>query len=156
VSGFINPHFLKYDSTSHFAKWIQYIIIQSVNDRLEITDFEPIIGSPGPGSDAKWLGGVEVIKRGARHGLGLVQRDSLVYKSSFISTEKEHMGIAPPATKEGDIVCVLLGHRVPVILRQVEDHYIFIGDCFVYGLMDGEALQDFMEGKAVLQEFNIH
>jgi hypothetical protein len=50
---------------------------------------------------------------------------------------------------------VLLGYSVPVILRLVGDHYLFVGDCFAYGLMDGEALLDFAEGKAVLQEFTI-
>lgn len=141
---------------SRFGEWICDIIGRSNMECLEITDFEPILGSPNLGSDIMWRGEIDVIKRGAQHIQGLVQRYSRVCKSSFILTDKEHMGLAPPTTKEGDIVCVLLGYEVPVILRQVEDHYVFIGDCFVYGQMDGEALVDFMEGKAVLEEFNIH
>jgi len=65
------------------------------------------------------------------------------------------MGLASSGTKAGDIVCVVLGHSVPVILCQVEDYYLLVGDCFVYGLMDGEALQDFVEGNVVLEEFTI-
>jgi len=64
------------------------------------------------------------------------------------------MGLAPSVTREGDIICVLLGYSLPVILRPVEDHYL-LAICFVYGLMYGEALQDFVEGKAVLEEFAI-
>jgi hypothetical protein len=67
---------------------------------------------------------------------------STISMQSFILTEKEYMGLASPATKEGDIVCVLFGYQAPVVLRPVDDCYIFIGDCFVFGLMDREALQD--------------
>jgi hypothetical protein len=77
-------------------------------------------------------------------------------KSSFILIEKEYMDLVLSATQEGDIVFVLLSYQVPVILRLVEDYYIFISYCFVYRLMDGEALQDFKEGKAVLEEFAIY
>ena len=46
---------------------------------------------------------------------------------------------------------MLFGYQVPDILRLVDDRYIFIGDCFVYGLMDGEALQGLTDGKAVVK-----
>lgn len=55
-------------------------------------------------------------------------------------------GIGPPATEAGDVVCILLGCSVPCILRQkefphmTEQFYEFIGEAFVLGEMDGEAI----------------
>jgi Heterokaryon incompatibility protein (HET) len=134
-----------WDPSSDFAKLMYYI-----DTRAKDADFEPFIGS-----QHKWLGEVDITKRGAMHCVGLVRQFSNLEKMSFILTEKEYMGLAPCVVQEGDIVCVLLGYSVPVILRLVGDHYLFVGDCFAYGLMDGEALLDFAEGKAVLQEFTI-
>jgi hypothetical protein len=67
------------------------------------------------------------------------------------------MGIGPRTTVEGDRVYVFNGSKVPFIVRgdgqigdsdgvssahgdtSVKDGSRLIGDCFVYGLMDGEA-----------------
>jgi hypothetical protein len=144
-----------FDPSSHFAKWMGHIAIQSQNGCLDITDLEPFIGKHGSGSEIKWCGEIEIENRGALHCLQLAEQLNEIRKMSFILTERDYMGLAPPGTKIGDIVCVLLGYKVPIILRQVEDHYLLVGDSFVYGLMDGEALQDFIEGNVVLTEFTI-
>jgi hypothetical protein len=49
-------------------------------------------------------------------------------------------GLGPQDTKVDDYVCILHGCSVPVILRQEEDYWLLIGECFVYSLMDGEAM----------------
>lgn len=55
-------------------------------------------------------------------------------------------GLAPPKTANGDIICILFGCSVPVVLRKCEpnnamdDKYTFVGECYVHGMMDGEAL----------------
>ena len=60
---------------------------------------------------------------------------------SFISTREGYIGLAPKTTKVGDIVCVLLGSSTPMVLRATEDgHYKVVGQCYVHGLMYGEAL----------------
>lgn len=45
--------------------------------------------------------------------------------------------------RAGDAVCVLLGGNMPLVLRPVHEHgaYTYIGQAFVHGIMDGEALQ---------------
>lgn len=54
------------------------------------------------------------------------------------------LGLAPKAAKQGDIICILFGCSVPVLLRkrgeEHEDGYIFIGECYLHGVMDGEAV----------------
>jgi hypothetical protein len=50
----------------------------------------------------------------------------------------------------GDIVCVLFGGKTPCCLRQADDRYILVGECYVHGLVNGEAIQ-FMD-KGALNE----
>ncbi|KAF2833464.1 hypothetical protein CC86DRAFT_389698 [Ophiobolus disseminans] len=50
------------------------------------------------------------------------------------------IGIGPHAMKEGDIVVILFGGRVPYILRPIGMSYKYIGECYVPGLMNGEAV----------------
>lgn len=52
------------------------------------------------------------------------------------------LGLGPENTAKGDIVCILNGCSVPVILRQKNDGWSLVGECFVYGLMDGEAMKN--------------
>jgi hypothetical protein len=56
------------------------------------------------------------------------------------------VGLGPSKTKEGDLIAVLYGCSVPVILRPVHDpsndaqDYEFIGEAYIHGKMDGEAI----------------
>jgi hypothetical protein len=55
------------------------------------------------------------------------------------------VGLGPPGTEKGDEVCILFGCSVPVILRHIrlengDNYYKFIGEAFIYGQMEGEAL----------------
>lgn len=47
--------------------------------------------------------------------------------------------LCPSDVERGDKICVLYGCSVPVILRQVNAYHILIGECFVHGIMEGEA-----------------
>jgi len=42
-----------------------------------------------------------------------------------------------------------------VILRPVGNDYEFIGDCYLDGIMYGEAVESFREGEAQLQSFEL-
>jgi len=76
----------------------------------------------------------------------------------FFLTKSGYMGIGPRTTVVGDKVHVFKGGNVPFIVRKdglviadgdgnvsdpsitsVGDSFRLVGDCFVYGLMDGEA-----------------
>jgi hypothetical protein len=51
------------------------------------------------------------------------------------------MGLGPPLAESGDIVCVLLGAPVPFVLREyAQGKYFLIGECYMDGFMDGQAL----------------
>ncbi|KAK3367680.1 heterokaryon incompatibility protein-domain-containing protein [Podospora didyma] len=52
------------------------------------------------------------------------------------------MGLAPPRTKVGDVLCVMPGFEMPLLLRRCQNNqneYEFVGVCYVHGIMDGEA-----------------
>ncbi|TVY14775.1 Heterokaryon incompatibility protein 6, OR allele [Lachnellula arida] len=61
-------------------------------------------------------------------------------RAFFISTSG-YMGVGPKAPEEGDMICVIPGCNVPLLIREEGDHHLLVGECFVWGLMDGEALQ---------------
>ncbi|PVH77082.1 HET-domain-containing protein [Cadophora sp. DSE1049] len=60
---------------------------------------------------------------------------------SFIITLKGYIGLAPLNTEIGDTVTVLEGGSVPFVLRALDEGgYKFIGESYVHGIMEGEAL----------------
>ncbi|KAH7407545.1 heterokaryon incompatibility protein-domain-containing protein [Cadophora sp. MPI-SDFR-AT-0126] len=59
-------------------------------------------------------------------------------------SQKPLFGLGSNEVRVGDMVCILFGCSVPVLLRQMMQHkapeYLFIGECYVHGMMDGEAV----------------
>lgn len=65
-------------------------------------------------------------------------------------TKKSHIGAAPLSSRVGDAVCILAGGNVPYILRKhgrpgsldaENTLYKLVGECYVHGVMHGEALE---------------
>ncbi|CAG8949911.1 hypothetical protein HYFRA_00004241 [Hymenoscyphus fraxineus] len=85
---------------------------------------------------------------------------SATIRRRFFRTKNGHFGLGPPKTQRGDCVYVLLGGQTPFILRPAGGRsirrdrnypmlghqkvacYEVIGDCYVDGLMNGEAMGD--------------
>jgi hypothetical protein len=63
------------------------------------------------------------------------------------------IGVGPTAAKEGDVLCVLYGCKVPVILRPRGEYYTVIGDACLSHFMYGEALNGRAEGVGELRDF---
>ncbi|KAJ3548806.1 hypothetical protein NM208_g819 [Fusarium decemcellulare] len=89
---------------------------------------------------------------------------SLSHRRGFV-TKNGWMGLGPRVAQPGDIVAILFGGKVPYILRPVDDHYLFVGECYVHGIMQGELVSQCQGGDttsgggprsyAVLKEFEI-
>lgn len=58
----------------------------------------------------------------------------------FLITKSGFIGLAPPLAVPGDIVVILLGAPVPHVLRRKDGYYTLVGECYVHGVMGGEAL----------------
>ena len=82
-------------------------------------------------------------------------RSNLLHRNLIIS-ERGYIGLGPIVTRKSDMICILYGCSVPVILRKVGDHYLFIGECYVQGLMDGQALELLQMGTAREVKFDLH
>lgn len=73
------------------------------------------------------------------------------YRRFFI-THDGSMGLAPTRSRKDDIVCVLYGCSVSIALREEEKgRFSFIGECFLHGFMDGEAIEILKAGD--LEEY---
>ncbi|KAF2139895.1 uncharacterized protein K452DRAFT_253498 [Aplosporella prunicola CBS 121167] len=66
--------------------------------------------------------------------------DRATFGRALFTTKLGYMGIGPRSTWPGDRVAVLLGGRTPYVLRSAwGGKFKFVGECFVHGLMQGEA-----------------
>jgi hypothetical protein len=70
----------------------------------------------------------------------------------LFGTRDGYIGLGDITLQGGDLVCVLFGGKMPFVLRQVEGGYRFIGECYVHGIMLGEALE---EGRRRSQCFDL-
>jgi hypothetical protein len=61
---------------------------------------------------------------------------------SFFFTSGNYIGLGPNCAEKGDVLCIVLGCPVPILIRPDVDDYRLVGPCYVYGLMDGEAVRD--------------
>lgn len=71
---------------------------------------------------------------------------------------KTTIGMAPLATMQGDLICILMGCSVPVILRTVPSFprlYRFVGEAYIHGMMDGEAIEILRKGEFELCDFTM-
>jgi hypothetical protein len=58
----------------------------------------------------------------------------------FVTTEENYIGLAPNNVRLGDQVCALLGCKSPLVLRPVKGSYEVIGECYLDGAANGEAI----------------
>ncbi|PQE04506.1 hypothetical protein CJF31_00007327 [Rutstroemia sp. NJR-2017a BVV2] len=82
----------------------------------------------------------------------VVVRDVIWNRRTFRSktnnpTSSPLVGLIPQNAKVGDQICILYGCSVPVVLRRrlgsnKEVYWQLIGDAYVHGIMDGEAIRD--------------
>lgn len=65
----------------------------------------------------------------------------------LLVTNDGYIGLGPIMARQGDHVCILYGCSVPLILREVQGGLSLVGEAYVHGLMDGEALALLDEGR---------
>lgn len=76
----------------------------------------------------------------------------------FTSKSRGYMGLCPSLTRRGDQLVVLAGGRTPFVLRDIgHGQFKFVGECYAYGLMHGEAatLLDSSIEEARAREYSI-
>ncbi|KAI1130834.1 heterokaryon incompatibility protein-domain-containing protein [Nemania abortiva] len=73
----------------------------------------------------------------------------------FARTRTGYYVLGPVALEVGDVVCVLFGGKVPFCLRPIGRQYLLVGECYVHGLMNGEAIDMVTRGKVHEKVFDI-
>ncbi|PVH80371.1 hypothetical protein DL98DRAFT_588478 [Cadophora sp. DSE1049] len=57
------------------------------------------------------------------------------------ATRFGYLGLGPVGIEAGDRICIFLGFSTPFVVRPRDGGgYLVVGECYIYGLMDGEAL----------------
>ncbi|KAH7370293.1 HET domain-containing protein [Rhexocercosporidium sp. MPI-PUGE-AT-0058] len=98
-------------------------------------------------------GDQEIIRHLSKMSIGgdpetyAVLATNFCFNRRFIVTLKGRMGIGPNGTQPGDLIFVIFGGGVPYILRMQESGYLFVGESYIHGLMDGEAVQAWQRGE---------
>ncbi|KAI3318848.1 HET-domain-containing protein, partial [Xylariaceae sp. AK1471] len=87
-----------------------------------------------------------------------------IARRKFFISRKGYMGLAPLGVEPGDCICVFAGGRTPFIVRAVQQNPVqltsrfvcrLLGDSYVHGLMDGEAIALVDKGELRVEDFEI-
>lgn len=69
---------------------------------------------------------------------------------AIVKTREGFMANVPAQAKTGDTIAVIHGCKTPLVLRRREpDGYILIGECYVQGIMYGEAMEMGFDEKEI-------
>lgn len=62
---------------------------------------------------------------------------------ALMQTAYGYIGLGPECMRAGDVIAILYGCQWPVVLRPLQEtgEYSLLGMAYVYGIMDGEAVQ---------------
>lgn len=72
---------------------------------------------------------------------------------TVILCDNKKVGLAPRGTRVGDEIWIFLGAATPFVIRRIDgESYILIGECFVHGIMKGEAMEDLRKGRYKLSQ----
>jgi hypothetical protein len=66
----------------------------------------------------------------------------------LIRTQNGYIGLAPRLVRQGDSISLMKGAKIPFILRPSGRNWKLMGECYIHGIMHGEAFNE--EGCRVL------
>lgn len=73
----------------------------------------------------------------------MIDMRAVTFGRRLFRTSRGFIGLGPAACSLDDDVCVLFGGQVLYVLKEQSDtKYEFIGECYLHGMMDGQALED--------------
>ena len=108
-----------------------------------VANMSDSVNNPQRGGKAHW--GIEkgFVNEEFEHVLRYTHYRRLAYSTNG------YMALVSHQAKEGDLLYALFGGSVLYVLRPEGERFIFVGECYVHGLMDGEAMQFLETGQAV-------
>jgi len=79
------------------------------------------------------------IYQGKAHDALFSQKMGTAYGRRMVKTQSGLIGMATGDVKVGDSVTLFEGGKVPLVVREKDQNYILVGDCYLHGIMDGRA-----------------
>ncbi|KAL9597059.1 MAG: hypothetical protein Q9219_005388 [cf. Caloplaca sp. 3 TL-2023] len=74
---------------------------------------------------------------------------------AFAVSDLGYIALVPYQACVDDVIAVVQGSELPFILRPSQDKYLFIGQAYVHGIMDGEFWTSVEDGSVPLREIAI-
>ena len=130
----IEAHCLVRGGRKKFWEWRREVLPPEL-------DPNRLVLSKGNTVDGDWDGLSRHLDHIVTYGVTpLLQADG-VYKRALCVSEHGLMGIVPLAAEAGDLICVFFGSDTPFVLRKAGDRFKLVGECYVFGIMNGEAME---------------
>ena len=60
----------------------------------------------------------------------------------MFTTQDEYIGLGPKGMRSGDLIALFEGARVPYVIREDDEGYKLVGECYVHGIMSGERFEE--------------
>ncbi|KAI0426033.1 heterokaryon incompatibility protein-domain-containing protein [Xylaria sp. FL1042] len=71
-----------------------------------------------------------------------IKRRRLFKRRMVRTSDRELVGLVPAAANVGDHIFLFKGSRVPIVVREDNDRLLAVGDCYIHGIMNGEAFEE--------------
>lgn len=121
--------------------------IESICDRMSTSSVVDTDGNP---LSQERLGEVphipfDVFSQATVYGTALSSATSTTLgggeQRSVFTTRDGYIGLCPPMTQKGDVLCLIHGTKVPFLIRHhSHDTYSLVGESYVHGIMFGEGI----------------
>ncbi|KAK8102403.1 hypothetical protein PG984_015549 [Apiospora sp. TS-2023a] len=72
---------------------------------------------------------------------GLWIQDNYLMRYRFFETEDGYLGMGPLSLRPDDELCLIRNCTIPVLLRKKDDHYVYVGPCWIVGLDSEDELK---------------
>jgi hypothetical protein len=73
----------------------------------------------------------------------------------FARTSNGYYSLCSSIVEAGDFIVIFFGGKTPYCIRPRADSFVFLGECYVHGLMHGEAMTMLKEGVIAQQTFKL-
>jgi hypothetical protein len=60
----------------------------------------------------------------------------------IVRLDNGYIGMVPWLVRRKDVIMLIKGGRVPLALRPRGNNYELLGDCYIHGIMKGEAFDE--------------
>jgi hypothetical protein len=76
-------------------------------------------------------------------------QNALIFNNALLAygrrpcvSEKGYIGLVSAKTEVVDKIAILSGASTPYLLRETDVGWLLVGECYIHGAMDGEALEE--------------